>query len=518
MGRENSRVIALKTETTLRNNAETTDRGEMDCGDLDPADWQAYREWAHRMLDLGLDHIQGASDRPVWRPVPDEIKQRIRLSPPYKGRGPDQAAAEFADLVMPYATGNTHPRFFGWVHGTGTAGGAIAEFLAAAINANLGGREHAPIYIERQIIAWFLEIFGLPQTGGGLLVSGTSMATLLGLAMARQRHASHDVRIEGMSATDRPMVLYASIEAHGCIVKAAELLGLGRLAVRKIKTHADFTMDTRALHRAIQEDKDAGRQPFCVVATAGSVNTGAIDDIETIADIANDQGLWLHIDGAFGALAILSDRHRGRLAGIDRADSIGFDFHKWLHVPYDAGCILVRNHSDQLDTFDGRASYLKGNRRGLAAGDPWFCEQGIELSRGFRAAKVWFTLMEHGLDKLGRMITKNCAQAAYLKDLVDKEPSLEPLAPVSLNITCFRYVDREKLSPSGRGNPDWDQVNNEIVITMQERGIAAPSITTIDGKLAIRVNITNHRTTMADLDLLVETVLSIGRELLEYGR
>ena len=372
--------------------------------------------------------------------------------------------------------------------------------LASAMNANLGGRDHMPVYVERQVIEWCRQIFRFPQTAGGLLVSGTSHATLLSLTIARQR-ACPDLKTAGMSGCGAKLMLYTSAEAHNSVAKAASALGFGKPQLRSIPAGKSGGMDCGKLQQAIVQDRSDGWVPFCVVATAGTVNTGDFDDLDKIAKVAGAHDIWLHVDGAFGGLAILSDTHQHLTKGIERAHSIAFDFHKWLHVPYDAGCLLVRDKRWQLQTFSDRPDYLAEQGGGLAAGSPWFCEMGLELSRGFRALKVWFTLKEQGLTKLGRMITKNCAQAAYLADLVDANPSLELMAPNVLNITCFRY------NPGYGNASDLDRLNTEIVIRLQESGIAAPSTTKIGGRLAIRVNITNHRTQTCDMDLLVEAVL-----------
>ncbi|MGH6931564.1 MAG: pyridoxal phosphate-dependent decarboxylase family protein [Dongiaceae bacterium] len=471
---------------------------------LDPEDWESFRRLAHDTLDRALDYVQDVRARPVWRPVPDLVKQCLVEPVPLDGQGTAAVCADFAHLVLPYAAGNIHPRFFGWVHGAGTAGGVLAEMLAAAMNANVGGREHAAVYVERQVIEWCRQLFDFPKTASGLLVSGTSMATLVGLAVARNHLGGIEVRRAASLGAAAPLVAYASTEVHGSVAKALALLGLGREALHLIPVDYGFRIDNRALRRAIRKDRKAGLRPFCVIATAGTVNTGAIDDLTAIADICEEEGLWFHVDGAFGALLVLSERQKPRLRGVDRADSLAFDFHKWLHVPYDAGCVLVRRGDLQRETFSTHAAYLTAQQRGLAAGEPWFCDFGPELSRGFRALKVWFTLKEHGIRRLGETIDENCRQAQYLADLITGHPDLELLAPVNLNIVCFRVV------VPCLGAAELDQFNAAIVVELQERGIAAPSTTRLNGVLAIRVNITNHRTQREDLDLLVSAIAEIA--------
>ena len=456
-------------------------------------------------MDGLVDWWADVRGRPVWRPVPDGVKAALAVPPPKQGMALDEVHALFERLVLPYPTGNTHPRFMGWVHGSGTPAGALAELLAGALDANLGGREHAPIHVERQVIEWSRRIFGFPEGTSGLLVSGTSMATLIALAAARQAHADGDVRREGLGTGRYRLVGYASAEAHSSAAKAFELLGLGREALRPVPVDAGYRMDVEALRPMIAADRASGLQPFCVVGTAGTVNLGAIDDLDAIAGVCREEALWMHVDGAFGAVAVLVPDLAPRLAGIERANSLAFDFHKWLHVPYDAGCVLIRDERAHRAAFAARPDYLAGAERGLAGGEPWFCEYGPELSRGFRALKVWFTLLTHGLDRLGAAVAENCAQARYLGGRVAATPELELLAPVSLNIACFRFNN----APAA----DLDDLNARIVVELHERGIAAPSTTRVDGRLAIRACLCNHRTERADLDALVDGVLALGRTL-----
>ena len=474
---------------------------------LDPENWDELRALAHAMLDHAFDHHQNVRSRPVWRHVPEEVRAALHQPLPDTPQGAAGVCRELIGSILPYGTGNIHPRFFGWVHGTGTPGGIIAEMMAAAINANCGGREHAAIHVEKQVVAWFREIFAFPQTASGLLVSGTSMATLIALTAARNAGAGTDVREHGVPALPERMVAYTSAEAHGSVEKAMEIIGLGRAALRNVDVDGAGRMNVSALRASVAADKAAGLKPFAVIATAGTVNTGAFDPLDEIASIAAQDGVWLHVDGAFGALAILSDADRHKVRGIERADSLAFDFHKWLHVPYDAGMVLIRDGGVHRAAFGSKQDYLAGTERGLAAGQPWFCEFGPELSRGFRALKVWFTLKEHGLRRLGEKIGDNCRQAEWLAQRISGHEELEPLAPVALNIVCFRYADQRL------DDRELDRLNEEIVILLQERGIAAPSTTRLDGVLAIRVNITNHRTRIEDLEVLVEAVLEFGGQI-----
>ncbi len=461
---------------------------------LDPDNWPEFRQTAHAMLDAALDKMQGATEGPVWQAMPDAMKQMLQVPLPVQGAEIGAVQQQLQDL-LPYGVGNTHPRFFGWVHGAGTPAGMIADITAAAMNANLGGRDHGAIYVEKQVVAWVREMFGFPADASGLVVSGTSMATIIALKVARDEALGGAARKDGVDGAR--LVGYASSQAHNCVARAFDLLGLGADALRSVPVSIAYEMDVDTLAEMIAKDRAAGHRPFLIVGTAGSVNVGAFDDLDGLADLAAVQDLWLHIDGAFGAAGVLSETLQPRLKGITRADSLAFDFHKWMHVNYDAGFVLVRDGAAHLAAFSSRPEYLQATERGLAAGNPWPVEYGPELSRGFRALKIWTQIATHGTQTLGTMISKNCAQAQLLADLVTTHPDLTLLAPVASSVVCFRYGDN-------------DAVNGEIVMQLQTSGIAAPSVTTLDGQVAIRVNITNHRTQDSDMALLVDEVARIG--------
>lgn len=469
---------------------------------LDPEDWQSLRTQGHQMLDDMLDYLEHIRTRPVWQPIPQEVRADFRQHLPQQPT--DLAAVHeiFMREVLPYAIGNAHPGFMGWVHGGGTPVGMLAEMLAAGLNANLGGRDQMPIEVERQVLQWVRELFRFPDTASGLFVTGTSMANLVAVWVARTRALGIEVRNTGMAATEPRLTAYASAGAHGCIAQAMDLAGIGIDALRIIPMNEACEMDVAVLQRVIAVDRQAGFTPFFIAGTAGSVDVGAIDDLNALATLAGHEKIWFHIDGAYGALAMLSPELAPRLQGIERADSIAFDFHKWGQVPYDAGFILVRDGAMHQATFASPAAYLKRDTRGMAAGSPWPCDFGPDLSRGFRALKTWFTLKVYGAEKLGASIAYTCALAQYMKQRIEAMPQLELLAPVALNIVCFRYRC---------GNAD--QVNAEIVVALQESGLSAPSTTTVQGCLAIRAAIVNHRTTQTNIDALLHGVVAQGEAL-----
>jgi aromatic-L-amino-acid decarboxylase len=466
---------------------------------LDPQNWDDIRSLGHRMLDDMIDYAADIRDRPVWQPIPGEVRARFRAELPRQPCDLGEVYREFTDFIVPYATGNVHPGFMGWVHGGGTAVGMLAEMLAAGLNANLGGRDHIPIEVERQIVEWTRRMFGFPDRASGIFVTGTSMANLMAVLVARTTVLGRSVRQRGLSDDGALLTAYTSKAAHGCITKAMDIAGFGSDALRCIEVDRYHRIDVEALRTRIALDRSAGLKPFLVVGSAGTVDIGAIDDLRALSSLCREEGLWFHVDGAFGALGILSPALAPRLAGLENADSIALDFHKWGQVPYDAGFLIVRDGDRHRDTFSAPAAYLRRETRGLAAGSSWPCDLGPDLSRGFSALKTWFTLKTYGTEKLGAVITRTCALAGYLEARILAEPRLELMAPVQLNIVCFRYRADNA-----------NRVNGEIVIDIQESGIAAPSTTLLDGQLAIRAAIVNHRTDTGDLDALLAAVLRFG--------
>ncbi|MBV8925498.1 MAG: aspartate aminotransferase family protein [Bradyrhizobium sp.] len=451
------------------------------------------------MLDDMIDYIAGIRERPVWQPIPEAARAPFREALPRQGSDLAEVYRDFTDFIVPYATGNVHPGFMGWVHGGGSPVGMLAEMLAAGLNANLGGRDHMPIEVERQIVEWTRQMFGFPNGASGIFVTGTSMANLMAVLVARTCALGKSSRQRGIGEAGSLLTAYTSRAAHGCISKAMDIAGLGSDALRCIAVDGNHRIDVDALRAQIARDRAAGLDPFLVVASAGTVDIGAIDDLQAIAELCREQELWFHVDGAFGALAVLAPDLAPRLAGIEHAGSIALDFHKWGQVPYDAGFLLVREGERHREAFAAPAAYLRRETRGLAAGSHWPCDYGPDLSRGFRALKTWFTLKTYGADRLGAVIARCCALASHLESLILAEPRLELLAPVGLNIVCFRYRTEHA-----------DRVNGEIVVSLQESGIAAPSTTVLDGRLAIRAAIVNHRTDICDIERLVAAVLEFG--------
>lgn len=506
---EEYRRCDIRLELDLRAQA-TPPSKEREEETLDPDDWSGLRALAHRMVDDTLDYLSTLRERPTWVAPPPEVRAALKSPAPWAAEGCDATYEEFLRLVRPYTTGNVSPRFWGWVQGTGTPMGVLADFLAAAINANAADFDHSPALVELQVVEWFRTIMGFPAGSSGLLVSGGSAANLTALTVARNAQIA-GTRERGVSHEQGRLTVYASQEAHSSLRKAVELLGLGEASLRLVRTKEDYTIDMDVLRRTLAHDRAQGMRPFCIVGNAGTVNTGAIDPLDALAEVCEREQLWFHVDGAFGALAMLAPSLRPDLRGLGRAHSVIFDFHKWLYAPYEAACVLVRSGAAHRDSFSVIPEYLQRLSGGVADAPFRFSEYGVQLSRGFRALKIWMALKSDGLEKYARLIEQNVAQAQHLAERVRRTPELELLAPVPLNVVNFRY------RRDGLGEAELTDLNRDILIRLQESGFAVPSSTVLGGRFSIRCAIVNHRSTRADFDALADEVVRLGRSLRPGG-
>jgi glutamate/tyrosine decarboxylase-like PLP-dependent enzyme len=464
------------------------------------------RALGHQMVDDLIDYWEGIREEKIWKPIPEEVKTFLDQPIPETGQAPEEVYREFKEYIFPYNKGNVHPRFFAWIQGTGTPMGTFGDFLASGMNPNAAIGEHSAMYVDRQVVNWCKELMNFPSEASGILVSGGSMANITALTVARNSFGEEKIRQRGLKAASAQLLIYCSVETHSCIQKAAEIIGLGTDAVRKIGVNERFELDVELLKAQLEADLQAGFLPFCLVGTAGTVNTGAIDPMDELLAISKAYGLWFHVDGAYGALAKLDPIYASALKAIEEADSLAFDLHKWLYVPYEVGCTLIRDAKKHRDSFAITPNYLLQEKRGLSGGLDSVNNYGFELSRGFKALKVWMSLKEHGRAKYAAMICQNNRQAAYLAELVEQHPNLELVAPLSMSITCFRMIQ-----------PEWEEkalqeLNKEILLRLQEEGIASPSSTILNGKYTLRVANTNQRTRMEDMELLVREVLRIGMQ------
>jgi len=465
----------------------------------------------YQVIDLIAGYLERLPDGPVFRPVPEDLARRFLATPaPVRGDDPERILAEFAETVAPYPFGNGHPRFWGWVNSPPVVIGAMAEALAAAMNPSCAGGNHAAIYVERQVLNWFKAILGFPSESMGLLVSGGSMASLTALAVARHVKAGFDVRREGLQGARPRLILYISEEGHGCLRKAAELMGIGGDNVRTVAVDAELRMRVDDLEACITADLAAGHRPIAVVASAGTVNTGAIDPLADVEEVCRRHNLWFHVDGAYGAPAVLTRHYRDALRPMALADSVAVDPHKWLSIPVEAGLVLVKDQQAMRDAFSLVPPYLRtdGSLTGVG-GPPWLSEFGPQQTRGFRALKIWMAMKHVGLDGYARMIEEQIELARYLHGRVTATPDLEAMAPPGLSIVCFRYAPPALRTDSKKV----DSVNQLILERIQLSGEAFLSSTVVRGAFVLRVCIVNYLTTRSDLDALIDLVLREGRAL-----
>jgi glutamate/tyrosine decarboxylase-like PLP-dependent enzyme len=476
---------------------------------LDPENWNELRELGHRMIDDMFDHLKTLRDQPAWQPLPVEVAAALREPLPRRPTPAPAVYQQVRELILPYTNGNRHPRAWGWVRGTGTPLAMLADMLASGMNSHMAGGQQAPTIVEEQTLRWMAELLGMPPATTGLLTSGGTMSNLLGLAAARNTRAGFPIRQEGLQGNHPRLVVYCSTETHAWIQKASELLGLGDQALRRIPVNREYQMNLVELRSQIDSDLAAGHQPIAVIANCGTVNTGAVDDLPAIASLCAERRLWFHVDGAFGALLKLSPVYSHLVEGVERADSLAFDLHKWMYLPFEIGCLLVRDPQAHVDAFATHASYLQESERGITAGGFIFADRGVELTRGFKALKLWMSLKTHGVDAYAALIEQNMLQARHLEHAVAAHPELEMAAPRAMNIVCFRY------NPPDRKLPDTDlnDINRELVLRLQESGSYVVSGTVLGGRYAVRVANTNHRSRMEDFDALIADCVHLGQEI-----
>jgi len=441
-------------------------------------------------------------------PDPDDLASTLRSPLPVEGTPIADLIRECRDKILPFGRRNDSPRFFGYVCSGGSDAGALADFLASGVNQNVTAWRSAPAAteLERLVIEWTRQIVGMPEGTEGLLVGGGSSANLTALAAARDALAGADIARGGLLTLGREMTLYASDETHMSVPRSASILGLGREAVRTVPTGADFRIDMKALREMVTADREEGRLPFCVVANAGSTSTGAIDPLKDLASFCRRETMWLHVDAAYGGYAALSPTARSSLAGIEEADSVTIDPHKWIHVPFDCGALLVRDPRALRASFSEVGAYARSRETGPRASFAFF-EHGPDLSRRFRALKVWMVMRHVGVAALGRLIDHDIAMARLLAERIEAADDLDLLAPVPLSTVCFRYA------PRGADEGELDRINREVLKALQRGAVVYPTHAEIKGRFALRACILNPRTAEPDVELLVSEVLRLGREM-----
>lgn len=480
-------------------------------------DWtpERARKFASRASELWLAYLGRLRSLPVARSWKQgEVRDAVALTIPHDPMPDDALFEHVREVIFDYSVYPGHPAFMGYITGAGTVPGAVADLVAAGLNQNLGGWRHSPAAteIELHLTKWFAERFGLPAaSSGGLITSGGTMAIFTCLKVARDLRAGWDVRTRGLHGGPR-LVLYCSTEAHEAIRRAADMLGIGMDAVRPVPVDAGYRMRPGALREVIAADRLSGLRPFAVVGTAGTTATGAIDPLEDIGGICAQEGLWFHVDAAYGGAAVLCGELRPLLSGIERADSIAFDPHKWLYTPHSGGCALFRNLEDAERSFRLDASYTVEDRERTGTTFD-FGSHGPQWSRGFFAFKVWLSLLAHGTDAYARRIAHDTHLARLMGDFVDAHPELELATQVSLSICCFRFVPRD-LDLRGEARETYlDHLNEKIMTEVQVGGRAYPSNAVLRGRFVLRSCIVNFRTEEPDVHEMIEAVVDMGRRI-----
>ncbi|HEX8336675.1 MAG TPA: pyridoxal-dependent decarboxylase [Pyrinomonadaceae bacterium] len=474
---------------------------------------------------MALDYLSGPEALPVFPDTSaEELAALFGGGLPEEGAGLEALKGACAE-VFRLSRQNGHPRMFGYVASPATPVGAWASLAAAALNSNVTSWRSAPgpTEVERTAVRWLAELIGFRGEGlnegcGGLLTSGGSMANLNALFVAHRAQA-RDASRRGLWGERAPATLYASDQVHLSVPKAADILGLGREQVRAVPSDEGFGVDVRALRERIEADVRAGLRPFCVVASAGTVSTGAVDDLRGVAGVAREHSLWFHVDGAYGALAACAASKRALFAGLEDADSVSLDPHKWLYTPLGAGCLLFREPGRARAAYAAtEEGYIKVFEREEAEAFA-FWDYGTELSRPFRALKVWATLLYYGARRVGAAIEEDCRVASYMAERVSAAEDFELLAPVTLGICCFRYVPAdarrglEDVGRRGEFDARLDDLNERVVHRVQRGGEAYVSNAVLRGRFALRASITNYRTTRRDIDLTLEVIRRAAREL-----
>jgi len=478
-------------------------------------DWGAdqARHFADRAVDLWQEFLERLPSLPVsgaWSS--EQVAAGVVRPVPEEPLSEDELFEYLRQVVFDWSMYPGHPRFMAYISGAGTVPGGPADLLVAGLNMNAGGWRLAPsaTEIELALIRWFAEQVGLPASAGGLMVSGGAMANFVALKAARDVKAPWDVRNQGVSAGP-PLRLYASDEVHVVTDRAADMLGLGIDAVRKVPVDGAYRVRTDLLGEAIEEDRAAGFHPMAVVASAGTVATGAIDPLDQIADLCEGLGLWFHVDAAYGGPAVLAEDLRLQFVGIERADSIAFDPHKWLYTPHSGGCVLVRDSSVLVMSFAAPAAYVYEDKE-LSGHGIDLGMMGPQFSRGFQAFKVWVSLLAHGRKAYARRIAHDAELARYMGARVEARPEFELATPVSLSICCFRYVP-PGLGESSDRDEYLNQLNQRLMTEIQLDGRAFLSNAVLDGRFVLRACIVNFRTEANDVDALLDVAAELGAGL-----
>jgi len=478
---------------------------------LDPKDWEELRRLGHRMLDDMIDRHRDIREIPAQGSPPPEALGDICVPLPSKGEGEERVYRVFQRSILPYGAANSRPRSWGLVAGTGSPFGMLAAMLTAGYNSYGESPTSASGRVHNQVVDWIKEMIDYPEEAGGVLVSGGSEANFTALAVARNARAEIDVKTNGIQNVPRTMTVYVGDGGHHCLERSVELLGIGGGNLRWIPSDSDCRIDIGELKKAIANDRGQGRHPFCLIGNAGTVDTGAFDDLNAMADIASREKMWFHVDAAFGGWVRMSKSHRRLADGLERADSVAIDLHKWMYMPYGIGCTLVKDKLAHYSTFvyGHEAKYLKTafdrvKEQGDVLRNPH--NLALPLSREFPSLKAYMLLRAHGKEKYGRLIQQNLDQANYLGDLLKSEPDIELTAPIASNVVCFRY------NPGGLSEDELNSLNNALAKELDKVNYRMFSDTSVKGRWSLRGAIVNHRSRHDDFDYAVKTVKELGRK------
>lgn len=475
---------------------------------LDPNNWDDFASLAADFIQQEIKALADSTNGPVWERIPEEVKAQLdKEALPLDQLAIEQVLEQYKSLIRPYRTGNTHPKFWGWVHGTGNPAALLADVAVSSMNSNCGGRDHGATYIERQVINWCKQLFGFSEQAGGLLTSGTSHSSLMALQVALYDKFGEQIKRKGLASLGQTVRFYTSIEAHSSLKKSIETLGVGSDNLIGIATDKQHRISVTALEQQILSDIDNGFTPIAIIANAGTVNAGAFDDLLALAKLKAAHNCWLHVDGAFGAWLTLAEQtqYKQLVSGIEQADSLAFDFHKFMSIQYDCAGLIIHDADLQQQVFSSRPDYLSPHGAELAGGEPWYCDYGIELSRPFRALKVWFTFKTYGLDKLGKAVDQSCLHAHYLASLIEQSDEFECLIQPASNIVCFKLANAISAEDN---NAQCEQ----IASSLQKNGEAVFSLTRFAGYRYIRAAFVNHRTAYKDIDEVFELLMAFTRQ------
>ena len=495
---------------------ENTEAPRFDSLDLEP---EAFRRLGYQVVDMIADYYTTIRERSI---VPhhssSEVAQVFREPLPHTGQAPEAILGEWTEKVLPNASHLGSPRYFGFVNGSGTMFSVFAEALAASVNMNLGSWKASPAAteIERRTIGWVAELAGYPSACGGLFVGGGTVANFAALLTALRNHGAYDTTDEGLQSEQRTgkfTVYMSDHEGHISIVRAVDMLNLGRQAIRRVPSRADFTMDTEALEKMLDEDQAQGYIPFCVVGQVGSINVGVIDPLDEIARICSARGIWFHADGACGAFGGILPELKPLYVGLELADSVTLDPHKWLYISYECGCVLVREAERLRRAFSITAPYLRGTLPTQYSGLDYF-EYGPLMSRGFNALKVWMTLKQYGVEGYQKLLRQNLLCARRMYELVESSDGFESMHRPQLFIYSFRYYPKDLKQSSGADTDAYlDRLNQLIADEITASGLAFIMTTRIRGRVVLRISVCSHRTTLQDIEQVFAALGSIAQKL-----